>query len=384
MDEPLDRHRCAPILHVPPADTLALKDGVCSRHTPHKPFVTLAATLPAPPETLLPAAGTAPPCCIQGVATSQFVGVAAHEPERRPRQGSGVRRQFVAWATAHPRAFAQTAVPPARETASESEDLPALRTPSASQPVGPFVEGFVRHHPERTNRPATALQRFGPAPAGSYSGHSPTRPHFDHPRATRGHRSATPAAIGLPRFAVDFVRPVTSVVGCPTGEPPHVRPSRGGAVSAGPSGPVDFGGPNAEASPYPPMTGLFPVRHRPGSDSLARAFAPLVVELFAAGCFARTPASVASRSRLLPGRELPTPARLNGRNGFRRGSPDPLDGISDWRRVTRFEPQRPRRNVLRGFPLSPAIHSEKNRVSDRRPRLLRGRPASIRRKIEAS
>jgi hypothetical protein len=154
---------------------------------------------------------------------------------------------------------------------------------------------------------------------------------------------------------MDSVRPVTSVVGCPTGRPSHVRPSRGGAVSAGPQGPDDFGGPNTEASPYPPMTDLFPVRHRPGSDSLARAFAPLMVELFVAGCFARTPASVASRSRLLPGRELPTPARLNGHNGSRRGSPDPLDGISDRRRVTRFEPQRPRRNVLRGFPLSPAL-----------------------------
>lgn len=125
------------------------------------------------------------------------------------------------------------------------------------------------------------------------------------------------------------------------------------------------------------MTDLFPVRHRPGSDSLARAFAPLVVELFAAGCFARTPASVASRSRLLPGRELPTPARLNGRNGFRRGSPDPLDGISDWRRVTRFEPQRPRRIVLRGVPLSPALNLKKtrNRIEDRDYSISRGPPS---------
>lgn len=217
-----------------------------------------AATLPASPETLLLADSTAPPCCIQGVATSHFVGVAAHEPDPRPRQSSGVRHQFVAWATAHPRAFAQTAVPPARETTNKSEDLSAKRTPSASQPVSPFVEGFVRHHPERTNRPTTALQWVGPAPAGSYSGHSPTRPHFDHPRTTRGHRSATPAAIGLPRFAVVFVRPVTSVVGCPTGRPSHVRPSRGGAVSAGPTRPGRFRGTEYRSVPLPTDDRLIP------------------------------------------------------------------------------------------------------------------------------
>ncbi len=159
------------------------------------------------------------------------------------------------------------------------------------KPVGPFVEGLARHHPERANRPATALQRFGPAPAGSYSGHSPTRPHLNHPRTTRGHRGATPAAIELPRFVVDSVRLVTSVVGFPTGKSPCARPSRGTAVSAALAWRVDFGGTNTEASPYPSVTGLFPVRHRPRSDSLASRFRPLVVELFAVGCFAPTPAA---------------------------------------------------------------------------------------------
>ena len=205
---------------------------------------------------------------------------------------------------------------PARETANKSEDLSTKRTSSAfvspSALSSKFPPGTTR---KRTNHPITALQWFGPAPAGSYSGHTPTRPHFDHPNTTFGHRSATPAAIELPRFAVDFARLVTSVVGCPTGKSSHVRPSRSGAVSAGPRGPNDFGGSNTEASPYPPMTDLFPVRHRPESDSLARAFAPLVVELFVAGRFAPTPAVVVSRSRLLPGRELPTPARLSERSG---------------------------------------------------------------------
>lgn len=180
---------------------------------------------------------TAPPCCVQGVATPQFVEVAAHEPERRPRRTSGSRRRFTAGGNAHPRALPSTAAPPPKGSVDNFEKL-STGTPIVGfrKPVSPFVEGFVRHHPERTNRPATALQRFGPAPAGSYSGHTPTRPHLDHPHTTRGHRGATPAAIGLPRFAVNSVRPVTSVVGCPTGKPPHVRPSRGGAVSATPRG----------------------------------------------------------------------------------------------------------------------------------------------------
>ncbi len=137
------------------------------RHTPHKPFVTLAATPPAPPETLLPADTTAPPCCIQGVATSQFVGVAAHEPERRPRQGSGVRHQFVAWATAHPRAFAQTAVPPARETANKSEDLPRnahhrLHSPSALSSKASF--GTTRNEQTAPPLPCSGSARLPPAP----------------------------------------------------------------------------------------------------------------------------------------------------------------------------------------------------------------------------
>ena len=73
----------------------------------------------------------------------------------------------------------------------------------------------------------------------------------------------------------------------------------------------DFGGSNTEASPYPSMIDLFPVRHRPESDSLASRFRPLMVELFVAGRLTPTPASVESRSRLLPRRELPTPARLS-------------------------------------------------------------------------
>ncbi len=144
--------------------------------------------------------------------------------------------RFTAEGNAHPRALPSTAAPPPKGSrrpdsfeSAAGTHITGLISPSALSSKVSF--GTTR---KRTNRPATALQRFGPAPAGSYSGHSPTRPRLNHPHTTCGHRGATPAAIGLPRFAVIFVRPVTSVVGCPTGQSPHVRPSRGGAVSVAP------------------------------------------------------------------------------------------------------------------------------------------------------
>ena len=256
--------------------------------------VTLAASHPATLGPLLSRPRAASRRCVQGVATSQFVEVAAHEPERRPRHTSGVRRRFVLpRGTLTQEHSPRPPLLPARDLWTTFFELSTGRTSSAF--VSPSAlssktpPGTTR---KRTNRLATALQRSGPAPAGSYLGHSPTRSHLNHPRTTHGHRSATPAATELPRFAVDFVRLVTSVVGCPTGKSSHVRPSRGGAVSAACRARDDFGGTNTEASPYPSMTGLFPVRHRPESDSLASRFRPLMVELFAARCLASTPAAV--------------------------------------------------------------------------------------------
>ena len=120
------------------------------------------------------------------------------------------------------------------------------------------------------------------------------------------------------------------------------------------------------------MTGLFPVRHRPGSDSLASRFRPLMVELFAAGHLTPTPAVVVSRSRVLPRRELPTPARLNGpERCYPPLAQNPRDGISGRTPRTRFEPQLPQGTTPPGF--SPVARDSrlKTSKSDRRPRLLR-------------
>jgi len=55
---------------------------------------------------------------------------------------------------------------------------------------------------------------------------------------------------------------------------------------------------------------LFAVRHRLSSDLPASPLGPLIVELFAVGCFARTPSILPARMRLSPGRILPTPAKV--------------------------------------------------------------------------
>ena len=183
-----------------------------SSRTPGKPRPT---SPEAPP---LSSHRPAPPCCVQRVATPQYVEVAAHEPERRPRQGSGVTSKSPRskGTLTQERSLRPPLPPPGglwtTRSCPQASAPSAFVSPSAlSSKVSP---GTTR---QRANRTPTALHGVGPAPAGSYSGHSPARPHFDHPRTTRGHRSATPAAVGLPRFAVDLVRLVTSVVGCPTG-----------------------------------------------------------------------------------------------------------------------------------------------------------------------
>ena len=55
---------------------------------------------------------------------------------------------------------------------------------------------------------------------------------------------------------------------------------------------------------------IVPVRHRLRNDSPASSFLPFVVELFAAGCFARSPSLVLARSLWSPTKELPTPAEV--------------------------------------------------------------------------
>ena len=85
-----------------------------------------------------------------------------------------------------------------------------------------------------------------------------------------------------------FIRQVTSLwTEWSKAHTSHVMGSRPDVVSR-PARRRDFWGSKQEAAPYPP-TRLFAVRLRLLSDSLASAFAPFLVELFAAGRFDRTP-----------------------------------------------------------------------------------------------
>lgn len=165
----------------------------------------------------------------------------------------------------------------------------------------------------------------------------------------------TPASTAVPRFAMDFAHSVTSVAAkqqaeaVRTGLPTGVSFPAALVVAGATTRTRRFPPTNVEArGTHPPQ--LFPVRPRLRMNSLARAFAPLMVELFVAGGLppGRRLRSQAG-SDLSPGRTLPTPAALNG-HGLSPGSPDPTDGIR-----TRFEPSRPHATSrARCSPVAPA------------------------------
>lgn len=88
-----------------------------------------------------------------------------------------------------------------------------------------------------------------------------------------------------------------------------------------------------------------------------------MVELFAAGCLARSPMNgLVHRFRLSRERKLPTPARLSEPRG-----PSPLGGISAFVAVTRFDPLRPGASCAEVFLRRPA--SRAGTLLDRTRRL---------------
>lgn len=108
-----------------------------------------------------------------------------------------------------------------------------------------------------------------------------------------------------------FASRVTSLEGvtprglrCMSGLPP-------GIVSLKNSILEDFPRQNTEAPGYPSAKRLFAVRHRLSRNSLARAFAPFIVELFTVGLFVPSPELVIAPVRFVAKAKLPTPARLN-------------------------------------------------------------------------
>ena len=263
-----------------------------------------------------------------------------------------------------------TAVPPSQGNRVEPRRVP-LETHIIGfrKPVSPFVEDSARHHPKTDKPPRHCLAAIRPG-----SRRLLLRP-LSHPTAfeSPAHHARAPKCdfgndwISQVRHGLCSTRHVGS--GLPHGQI-TARPPLPRRRSFRPAlGPVDFGGSNTEASPYPSMIGLFPVRHRPESDSLARAFAPrIMVELFAAGRLTPTPASVESRSCVSPRQELPTPARLSEHERcYPLVARNPRDRISDWFASPALNHSGLGVTTSEVFPCRPHSHSKKNRyrIEDR-------------------
>jgi len=174
--------------------------------------------------------------------------------------------------------------------------LPAAPAATQQNPSALSSLQFRSVPPERADAQTTALQSvrrsFGDR---SYSGHSPPLRHFnrlvDHSQAP----ATTPAAAVVPVLALTSIRPFTSLSGVthgPVAVCPRLPARHSFRQGDAEHQPDDFGGQNTEAPPLPISSRLFAVRHRLRSDSLARAFAPLMVELFTVGVFVPTPSLV--------------------------------------------------------------------------------------------
>lgn len=118
------------------------------------------------------------------------------------------------------------------------------------------------------------------------------------------------------------------------GGSPYVQGSRPGIVSP------DVSGISGDRNQKPPLTRqrpLFAVRRRLRADSPASPCGPFMVELFAAGCFPRTPGWSGPVAPLTE-RELPTPARVERtrarakQTARRLGREPPRDGFAPFPR----------------------------------------------------
>jgi hypothetical protein len=192
--------------------------------------------------------------------------------------------------------------------------------------------------PTTETRPAppVACQTTKPLPCSLFAG--PCGPLLLEPLSpTTAFRSpsrlclapaTTPAAAVVPMLALTFTQSFTLLVVLPTGLMLYVRVSRHGIVSAG-NVFWRFQGTEYRSVSLIPQQQVFAIRHRLRLDSLARAFAPLTVELFIVGfesngnicrrllCTQRRALSSA-RFRLSPRRKLPAQAEVERARAFPR------------------------------------------------------------------
>jgi hypothetical protein len=146
-----------------------------------------------------------------------------------------------------------------------------------------LVPGTTRKH---TNGIPTALQGYRPAPANSYSGHSPRLRGLNHLADHSKAPGTNPAPIVLPALVIGFASWVTSLENCFSGPSPSVSPfrakrslprARRARISGGRKG----------KRPLTRRCRPFAVRHRLPRSLLASPCGPLMVELFAASGFTR-------------------------------------------------------------------------------------------------
>ena len=199
----------------------------------------------------------------------------------------GEPRAHVARSTAggnaHPRALPPTAAPPPKGSRRPDSFESAAGTPITGLISPSALSSKVSFGTTRNEQTAPPLPCSGSArprrlllrPLSHPTAFEPPARHARAPGRDPGGDRASQVRCDL--------RPTRHVgSGLPHGQV-TARPPLPGRRSFRRAWRDDFWGANTEASPYPSVTGLFPVRHRPGSDSLATAFAALVVELFAAG-----------------------------------------------------------------------------------------------------
>lgn len=204
-----------------------------------------------------------------------------------PSETSSPERVSFGRITFHPGAggfgdYASPLLSPARDSRQETSVSPfvVLRTFA-------LCSGTTRSTWRNGSRLPCREHRL--APASSYSGHTPPLRALKHRGISTPTPDTTPAPAEVPALAMVFVRWVTSVEGvsprayCWMVEAPASTPFAADAKRP------PISGDRNQKLPRTRQQRSFPVRCRLRSNSPARAFAPFMVELFAVGCFARTP-----------------------------------------------------------------------------------------------
>ena len=253
-------------------------------------MVVAAANLGGPPPAAV--VGAAREACRHAAATGDPpAGVTPLLAAITPRLGMGRERRKP---------------PSLRPDAVEMAMNPSALSSSRGSGASPRARD-QRTRERRRHCLAATPDRIEPAPT---SGHTPPLGHFESPG--RPHVRApdtTPAPRAVPGLALVVARAVTSLAGSyPAGRTPHVPGSRPAMVSADDRPP--FRGPEGRSGPLPlgaDLRGPAPSPHAlTGKPSRAsRGYAPRGPRTSR-----RSPGQVTARSRRSPGRELPTPARV--------------------------------------------------------------------------